>query len=82
MRLRSLKSRLLLAVTALVLGSGLIIAFLSTQQYSSVITPISSHHCRTCNRLRLTAAGALRPCLFGDAEIDVKSPFAARSLRG
>ena len=39
------------------------------------ITPISSHHCRTCNRLRLTAAGALRPCLFGDAEIDVKTPL-------
>ncbi len=39
------------------------------------ITPISSHHCHTCNRLRLTAAGALRPCLFGDAEIDVKTPL-------
>jgi cyclic pyranopterin phosphate synthase len=39
------------------------------------ITPISSHHCRTCNRLRLTAAGALRPCLFGDTEIDVKTPL-------
>ena len=39
------------------------------------ITPISSHHCRTCNRLRLTAAGTLRPCLFGDAEIDVKTPL-------
>src|SRR5450756_923359 len=25
------------------------------------ITPMSSHHCQTCNRLRLTAAGALRP---------------------
>jgi cyclic pyranopterin phosphate synthase len=39
------------------------------------ITPISAHHCQTCNRLRLTAAGALRPCLFGDAEIDVKTPL-------
>jgi GTP 3',8-cyclase len=37
------------------------------------ITPISAHHCQTCNRLRLTAAGTLRPCLFGDAEIDVKT---------
>jgi GTP 3',8-cyclase len=37
------------------------------------ITPISNHHCQTCNRLRLTAAGALRPCLFGDAEINVKT---------
>jgi len=39
------------------------------------ITPMSSHHCQTCNRLRLTAAGALRPCLFGDNEIDVKNPL-------
>jgi GTP 3',8-cyclase len=39
------------------------------------ITPMSSHHCQTCNRLRLTAAGALRPCLFGDAEIEVKTPL-------
>ena len=37
MRPRSLKSRLLLAVTALVLGSGLIIAFLATQQYSAAL---------------------------------------------
>jgi len=39
------------------------------------ITPISSHHCRTCNRLRLTAAGGLRPCLFTKTEIDVKTPL-------
>jgi GTP 3',8-cyclase len=39
------------------------------------ITPISAHHCRTCNRLRLTAAGALRPCLFGETEIDMKNPL-------
>jgi cyclic pyranopterin phosphate synthase len=39
------------------------------------ITPISAHHCGTCNRLRLTAAGALRPCLFGETEIDMKTPL-------
>ena len=39
------------------------------------ITPVTAHHCQTCNRLRLTAAGALRPCLFGDAETDVKTPL-------
>ena len=37
MRPRSLKSRLLLAIAALVLGSGLIIAFLATQQYSAAL---------------------------------------------
>jgi cyclic pyranopterin phosphate synthase len=46
------------------------------------ITPISSHHCRTCNRLRLTAAGALRPCLFGDAEIDVKTSLRQGASEG
>lgn len=39
------------------------------------ITPMSAHHCQTCNRLRLTAAGALRPCLFGGDEIDLKTPL-------
>ena len=37
MRPRSLKSRLLLAVAALVIGSGLVIAFLVTQQYSAAL---------------------------------------------
>ena len=37
MRPRSLKSRLLIALTALVIGSGLIIAFLATQQYSAAL---------------------------------------------
>ena len=35
MRFRSLKSKLLLAVSALVIGSGLLISFLFTQRYSS-----------------------------------------------
>ena len=39
------------------------------------ITPMSAHHCGTCNRLRLTATGALRPCLLGETEIDVKAPL-------
>lgn len=36
------------------------------------INPISSHFCSTCNRLRLTADGKLRPCLFSDEEIDIR----------
>jgi len=36
------------------------------------INPISGHFCSTCNRLRLTADGKLRPCLFSDEEIDIK----------
>lgn len=34
------------------------------------INAISNHFCSSCNRLRLTADGKLRPCLFSDAEFD------------
>jgi len=37
------------------------------------ISPITTHICTRCNRLRLTAEGKLRPCLFSDREIDLKS---------
>jgi len=37
------------------------------------ISPISSHFCNNCNRLRLTPEGSLRVCLFSDNEIDLKS---------
>ncbi len=36
------------------------------------ISPVSHHFCNSCNRLRLTADGKLRPCLFSDEEIDLK----------
>ena len=36
------------------------------------ISPISDHFCFSCNRLRLTADGKLRPCLLSDREIDLK----------
>ena len=36
---------------------------------------MSDHHCPTCNRLRLTAAGSLRPCLFATPEVDLKGPL-------
>lgn len=35
------------------------------------ISAMSSHFCKTCNRLRLTADGNLRPCLFSDLEYPV-----------
>ena len=39
------------------------------------ISAVSDHHCPTCNRLRLTAAGWLRPCLFAAPELDIKTPL-------
>jgi cyclic pyranopterin phosphate synthase len=41
------------------------------------IAPISSVFCRSCNRVRLTAEGKLRPCLSSDREVDLRS-----ALRG
>ena len=35
------------------------------------ISPVSSHFCAVCNRLRLTADGKLRTCLFSDHETDI-----------
>ncbi len=37
------------------------------------ISPVTRHFCGECNRLRLTADGKIRPCLFSDAEIDLKT---------
>jgi len=36
------------------------------------ITAISHHFCSSCNRLRITAEGKIRPCLFSETEIDLK----------
>ncbi len=39
------------------------------------ITPISSHFCSECNRLRLTSRGTLRPCLLNNYEKDILNPL-------
>lgn len=36
------------------------------------ISPLSRHFCSACNRLRMTADGKIRPCLFSDTEYDAK----------
>ena len=41
------------------------------------ISPLSRHFCGECNRLRLTADGKLRPCLFSDEEFDLRSALRA-----
>lgn len=38
-----------------------------------VISPLSHHFCAACNRLRLTADGRLRMCLFSDEELDART---------
>jgi cyclic pyranopterin phosphate synthase len=39
------------------------------------IAPISWHFCGSCNRLRLTADGQIKTCLFSRQEIDIKTPL-------
>ena len=38
-----------------------------------LISPLSRHFCGTCNRLRLTSEGNLKPCLHSGQEISVRS---------
>lgn len=41
------------------------------------ISALTEHFCSSCNRLRLTADGKLRPCLSYETEIDLKTPLRA-----
>ncbi len=36
------------------------------------ISAVSQHFCAQCNRIRLTAEGKIRPCLFSSQEVDIK----------
>jgi cyclic pyranopterin phosphate synthase len=42
-----------------------------------LINPLSHHSCETCNRLRLTADGQLRTCLFATTEVSLKKLLRA-----
>ena len=51
--------------------------FPNAQGTVGFISPLSRHFCSECNRLRLTADGKLRPCLFSDDEYDVRTALRA-----
>ena len=42
-----------------------------------VISPLSHDYCERCNRVRLTADGRLRLCLFGDHAVNLRTPLRA-----
>jgi cyclic pyranopterin phosphate synthase len=42
-----------------------------------VITPLTHTYCETCNRVRLTADGRLRTCLYGDHEVNLRDALRA-----
>ena len=44
------------------------------------ISPMSHHFCGGCNRVRITADGRLRLCLFSDQEVDLKAPLREQRL--
>lgn len=43
----------------------------------SFITSMSEHFCGTCSRLRITADGNLKVCLFGNAEVSLRDHLRA-----
>lgn len=45
-----------------------------------LISPISEHFCHRCNRFRITADGRLRPCLFSDYEINLKTALREKKV--
>lgn len=53
-------------------GPAKYMAFPNAQGTVGFISPLSRHFCSECNRLRLTADGKIRPCLFSDEEYDVR----------
>ena len=47
-----------------------------------VIASVTEPFCDTCNRLRLTAEGAFRSCLFALDETDLREPLRAGATDG
>lgn len=50
-------------------------AFADAAGTVGVITPMSHNYCGSCNRMRLTADGQLRPCLFGHLQTNLRDPL-------
>jgi GTP 3',8-cyclase len=46
----------------------------------SVVEGATGGNCEICNRLRLTANGKIKPCLFSDLEFDVKKLGAEQAI--
>jgi cyclic pyranopterin phosphate synthase len=56
-------------------------AFRGARGAVGVISPLSHDYCERCNRVRLSADGRLRLCLFGDQHIDLRTPVRAGASR-
>lgn len=47
-----------------------------------VIEAVSNHFCDTCNRVRVSASGDLRMCLFADTEVPLRAKIKERDRDG
>ena len=56
-------------------------AFPGARGAVGVISPLSHDYCERCNRVRLSADGRLRLCLFGDQHIDLRTPVRSGASR-
>ena len=50
----------------------------ASRQRIGVISAVSNHFCVTCNRLRVTSTGEIRPCLFDDTQISIAEALKNR----
>jgi cyclic pyranopterin phosphate synthase len=53
-------------------GPATYFSYPNAQGTVGVITPMSHNYCDRCNRMRLTADGQLRPCLFGNLQTNLR----------
>lgn len=51
-----------------------------TGQRIGVIAAVSHHFCPTCNRLRITATGEIRPCLFSKDGLDLRHALRSHDM--
>jgi len=56
--------------------------FLGARGTIGFISPVTRHFCFACNRLRLTSAGRLRPCLLQESEVDMRVALRNRASLG
>ena len=59
-------------------GPAVYYKFPGAQGTVGFISAMSNHFCASCNRIRLTADGKIRPCLFSDREIDVRKALRTK----
>jgi len=74
-----------IAVSAFGAQNGYLVRYIHTMSlengHFSVVEGGEGGHCASCNRLRLTANGKLKPCLFNDLEYDVRELGIENAIR-